>query len=293
MDEFETTARRYRARLARVLNSYLPAARMPAAGAGAPRRLHSAMRYAVLQGGKRVRAMLVYGSGRLAGANLRHLDAAAAAVECMHAYSLIHDDLPAMDDDAVRRGRPACHVKFDEPTAILAGDALQTLAFEILAAAPAVPAARKLQMLSTLAAAAGAAGMAGGQAMDIAQARGAKLSLAQLQRMHTMKTAALIRAAARLGGLCARPVTAAFLARVDDYAAHLGLAFQIMDDVLDADDGGDARLQKVTFVSKLGRKQATARARNLARQAIATLPAAGDASAFLQHLARFAVRRSF
>ncbi len=230
MSSFESAWERYRERTERALAARLRAPTEP------PERLHEAIRYACLDGGKRFRAMLVYACGEVAGATPPQLDAPAAAVEMMHAYSLVHDDLPAMDDDDVRRGRRSCHIAYDEATAILVGDALQTRAFEVLASDPAltVPAGRRLEMIATLARATGADGMAGGQALDM-QADDA-LTLAQLRRIHRLKTGALIRAAARLGGLAAAQVDEELLARLDSYAASIGLAFQIVDDVLD--EGG-------------------------------------------------------
>jgi farnesyl diphosphate synthase len=230
----------------------------------APVRLHSAMRYAVLGGGKRFRPLLVYATGHCLGAKDEQLDAAAVAVELIHAYSLIHDDLPAMDDDALRRGRPTVHIAFDEATAILAGDALQTCAFETLCCAPvADPIAR--QMLTTLASASGAAGMAGGQALDM-DATGQTQSLAALQRMHALKTGALIRASVRLGALVAQ-TDPATQQQLDEFADALGLAFQIRDDLLDIEGdaaelgktaGKDVAQGKSTYPALLGLQGARA-----------------------------------
>lgn len=223
-----------------------------------PRRLHEAMRYASLGGGKRMRPLLVYASGFACGAPEEVLDHAAASVELIHAYSLVHDDLPAMDDDSLRRGRPTVHVAFDEATAILAGDALQALAFEVLAQAPAEASVR-VELLTTLARASGVAGMCGGQALDIA-VTGNGQSLPQLERMHALKTGALIRAAVRLGGLCAG-ADSGVLAVLDRFAAALGLAFQIRDDLLDIEGnaaelgktpGKDAEQGKPTYPALLG-----------------------------------------
>jgi len=205
-----------------------------------PCRLHEAMRYACLGGGKRLRPLLVYATGQALGAELEQLDHAAAAVELIHAYSLIHDDLPAMDDDALRRGRPTVHIAFDEATAILAGDALQAVAFEALASAPAT-AETRIQLVATLARASGPAGMAGGQALDLA-ATGSSQTLAALEHMHRMKTGALIAAAVRCGALCAG-ATPAQMQALARYSAALGLAFQIRDDLLDI-EGSAAELGK-------------------------------------------------
>ena len=219
---------RYRERIERAL-----AARLPAATA-APARLHEAMRYATLGGGKRVRACLVYAAGMALGARAELLDAPACAVELIHAYSLVHDDLPCMDDDDLRRGKPSCHRAYDQATALLAGDALQTLAFEILATEPmpAISSTQRLEMIATLARAAGAAGMAGGQAIDLASV-GKKLAPGELQDMHARKTGALIHAAVRLGALATESDDKNLLAALDTYSHDIGLGFQIADHVLE------------------------------------------------------------
>ena len=233
--------------------------------AHAPVRLHAAMRHAVLGGGKRVRPLLVYATGTALGASEEDLDDAAVAVEFIHCYSLVHDDLPSMDDDALRRGRPTVHVAFDEATAILAGDALQALAFEVLAAAPQTAEAR-IAMLAELAQAAGVAGMCGGQALDIdatgthGHGQSKEKQLAALERMHALKTGALLRCAVRLGALAAG-ADADTRAILDRYADALGLAFQIRDDLLDIEGdtatlgktaGKDLAQQKTTFPALLG-----------------------------------------
>jgi len=256
-------------RVAGVLESVLPPhSELPGA-------LHDAMRYAVLGGGKRVRALLAYAGGELAGADPAHVDAAAAAVELIHAYSLVHDDLPCMDDDVLRRGKPTCHVAFGEAVALLAGDALQSLAFEILANAGAGDARCQLALLAR---ACGSRGMAGGQAIDLA-AVGTTLRLPELQRMHELKTGALIGAALHLGAGCGRTLSAEEDHALDGYAAAIGLAFQVVDDVLDVEGtvqtlgktiGKDAARQKPTYVSLLGR--------GAARQRIETLRAAAHAA---------------
>src|SRR5512140_2893939 len=242
-----------------VLRGLLPSADV------APQRLHEAMRYAVLDGGKRVRPLLAYAAGQLAGADPHIVDAAAAAVELVHGYSLVHDDLPCMDDDTLRRGQPTCHVAFGEAVALLAGDALQALAFEVLARGPLPDPGRAC---AELARAAGAAGMAGGQAIDLA-AVGTTLDLAQLETMHRMKTGALIRAAVLLGAACGAPLPDAHAAALDAYARAAGLAFQVVDDVLDVEGsaatlgksaGKDAAQGKPTFVSALGLEAAKVRA---------------------------------
>ena len=266
---------------------------LPSAGA-APQRLHAAMRHAVLGGGKRMRALLVYASGTLLDADEASLHGPAIAVELIHAYSLVHDDLPAMDDDDLRRGKPTVHIAFDEATAILAGDALQTLAFEQLATADAT-ATLRVDWLATLAQASGAAGMCGGQALDI-DATGHRQSLDDLQRMHALKTGALIRAAVRMGAL-AGSADAATLARLDDFAAALGLAFQVRDDILDIEAssvqlgktaGKDVAQAKSTYPALLGMEGAKAKLAELdarMRQALAPYDGRADALRALGDLA--------
>lgn len=264
----------------------------------APQRLHQAMRYAALGGGKRMRPMLVYATGYLFGADEARLDAAAVAVEFIHAYSLVHDDLPAMDDDALRRGRPTTHIAFDEATAILAGDALQTRAFEILAGGWMSP-TLALNCVQTLAKASGAAGMCGGQALDI-DATGQQQALDDLKHMHGMKTGALIRAAVRMGALCGE-ASDAQLAQLDSFADTLGLAFQIRDDILDVEAsseqlgktaGKDQAQDKSTFPSLLGMDGAKASLAELATAMQAALIPFGQRAAALSALAELTVRRS-
>ena len=266
---------------------------LPPAGA-APQRLHAAMRHAVLGGGKRMRALLVYASGRLLQADETMLHAPAIAVELIHAYSLVHDDLPAMDDDDLRRGKPTVHIAFDEATAILAGDALQTLAFEQLATADAT-ATLRVDWLATLAQASGAAGMCGGQALDI-DATGSQQSLDDLQRMHALKTGALIRAAVRMGAL-AGGADAATLTRLDGFADALGLAFQVRDDILDIEAssaqlgktaGKDVAQAKSTYPALLGMDGAKTKLAELdarMRQALAPYDGRADALRALGDLA--------
>ncbi|MGH8123333.1 MAG: (2E,6E)-farnesyl diphosphate synthase [Rudaea sp.] len=267
----------------------------------APQQLHRAMRYAVLGGGKRLRPILVYATGSALGAVPQRLDATAAAVEIIHAYSLVHDDLPAMDDDALRRGRPTCHVAFGEAMAILAGDALQALAFEVLAgdALLAVDPAVRVEMLRTLAAACGAQGMAGGQAFDLG-AVGKQLSPHELERMHVYKTGALIRASVKLGALAAGCRDDAVLAALDRYGHALGLAFQIRDDILDVEGdsatigktaGKDAADHKPTYNAILGMPGAQAHLRELTQAALDALVPLGADFASLAALARFVAER--
>ena len=263
---------------------------------GASASLDDAMRYSVLGTGKRLRPVLVYLAGRALGADDEALDAPAAAIEMIHAYSLVHDDLPAMDDDDLRRGRPTVHRAFDEPLAILAGDALQTLAFEALASRPHP---RLGALITTLAQAAGRDGMAAGQAIDLG-AVGAPMDLAALQAMHQHKTGALIRAAVRLGALVAVDESDPRVAALDRYASAMGLAFQIHDDVLDVTgdtqtlgkiSGADARRDKPTYPALLGVAQAQRRARDLLDDALAALEPLGEAGQPLAALARFMIDR--
>jgi geranylgeranyl pyrophosphate synthase len=264
-----------------------------------PAPLHRAMRYAVLGGGKRLRPVLVYATGHALGAPLDTLDAAACAVEIIHAYSLVHDDLPAMDNDDLRRGRPTCHVAFGEAMAILAGDALQALAFEILAADTRHVPGNHVEMLRTLAAACGSHGMAGGQALDLA-AVGARLTPDQLDRMHEHKTGALIRASVRLGALAAGCNDDVTLAALDRYAHAIGLAFQIRDDILDVEGdsavigktaGKDAANAKPTYPTILGMDASRARLAQLTGEAIAALAPLDERAKELVELARYVAER--
>ena len=255
-----------------------------------PQSLHAAMRYAALGGGKRVRALLAYASGELADADAGLVDHTAVAVELIHAYSLVHDDLPCMDDDVLRRGKPTCHVAYGEATALLAGDALQTLAFEVLAKAPLSKAKAQIAMLAE---AAGSHGMAGGQALDLAHV-GDALSLNELERMHALKTGALIHAAVRLGAACGRTLDQAGDEALDRYAAAVGLGFQIVDDVLDVEGtahslgktaGKDAAQGKATYVSLLGLDVAKVRVAELRDEAHTALLVFGAGARRLNELA--------
>ena len=272
----------------------------------APQRLHAAMRHGVLNGGKRMRPLLVYATGAALGAADADLDAAAVAVELVHCYSLVHDDLPAMDDDALRRGQPTVHVAFDEATAILAGDALQALAFDVLARG-ALPAEARVTMLAELARAAGVAGMCGGQALDIdatgtwgsASAGDATFQLADLERLHALKTGALLRCAVRLGAL-AGGASPAQRQALDAYADALGLAFQIKDDLLDIEGdaatlgktaGKDAAQDKATFPALLGVDASRVRLAALAATMHDALAALDTDTGALAALARQVVER--
>lgn len=282
-----TTERRVDAVLARVLSR----------ATGVPPRLADAMRYAVLGGGKRVRPRLVYASGRLAGAPNEVLDQAAAAVEFIHAYSLIHDDLPAMDDDDLRRGRPTVHVAFDEATAILAGDALQALAFETLCA-DGVDGAVSLRWVRLLARAAGAEGMVGGQVLDL-EGETRRLNGPELEQLHRRKTGALLHAAVAMGA-AAGNVSGAKADALDRFGAEIGLAFQIHDDVLDATvatedlgkrQGADAERGKSTYVTVLGLEAARKEADRRMTSALSELACFGNDAAELADLAKFIVSR--
>jgi len=278
-----------------VLARLLPRADQP------PQDLHQAMRYAVLGGGKRLRPILVYATGSALGAVPERLDAPAAAVEIIHAYSLVHDDLPAMDDDALRRGRPTCHVAFGEAAAILAGDALQALAFDVLARDSALADAPALlvEMLRVLAAACGSQGMAGGQALDLA-AVGRILDAAELERMHVHKTGALIRASVRLGALATGCRDERTLAALETYGHCIGLAFQIRDDILDVEGssatlgktaGKDAADAKPTYPSILGMQGSRDRLAELTTAAIDSMQPLGTRMHELIALARYVAER--
>ena len=294
-DHLEACWQRWRERLEAYLDRLLPAAKAP------PEKLHAAMRYAAIGAGKRYRAALVYATGTSLGASEESLDAAAGAIELIHAFSLVHDDLPAMDDDDLRRGKPTCHKAFDEATAILAGDALQTLAFEAMAAEPVpqIAPARRLQMLNVLARTVGSQGLAGGQAIDL-DLVSKTATCETLATMHNMKTGALILAAVQLGALTATddPESLQHLVR---YAQPLGLAFQVVDDILDGTSdtatlgktaGADRALDKPTFFSVLGEDAARQYAEEQGRQAIAALETVTFDTSLLEALAQFTLRRS-
>ncbi len=271
-----------------------------------PGRLHEAMRYAVLGGGKRVRAAMVYAAGAACAAQPsdpslleRALDCAAASVELVHAYSLVHDDLPCMDDDTMRRGRPTVHVHFDEATALLAGDALQPLAFECLIKMPVQPGVI-VAATHVLARAAGSLGMAGGQAIDLASV-GQVLSQESLQQMHMLKTGALLSASVELGGLAAGANAAQSQALLA-YGRAIGLAFQVVDDVLDVTTdsatlgktaGKDAAANKPTYVALMGLERAQALAVELHREALAAITPLGESGRYLAGLANFIVLRHY
>ena len=268
-----------------------------------PAQLHQAMRYSVLNGGKRIRPILVYAAGYAVTADEAALDAPASAVEFIHAYSLIHDDLPAMDDDDLRRGKPTCHKAFTEAQAILAGDALQSLAFHAIAHGLPnnIPAEKKLDILDALAIASGSRGMAGGQAIDLA-AVGKSLNIAELEDMHVHKTGALIRASVKMGALCQPKIDSEQLKKLDHYAKCIGLAFQIQDDILDVTSdtetlgktqGADIALNKPTYPSLLGLDGAREMAAELHKDAHDSLDIFADKAAPLRWLADYIVKRNY
>jgi farnesyl diphosphate synthase len=279
-----------------VLRNLLPSADV------APQRLHAAMRYSVLDGGKRVRPLLAFAAGELAGAEVARVNYAATAVELIHAYSLVHDDMPCMDDDVLRRGKPTCHVEFDEATALLVGDALQSLAFQFLSAQRLSDEPNKqLQMVKLLAVASGSRGMAGGQAIDLASV-GKQLTLPELEQMHIHKTGALIRAAILLGAYCGNGLNDAQLNKLDHFGKLIGLAFQVVDDVLDCEAdtatlgktaGKDANNDKPTYVSLLGLPEAKMMAQRLHNEALECLSEFGESARRLCELADFIVLRKF
>jgi farnesyl diphosphate synthase len=278
------------------LQAVLPAAKV------APDRLHAAMRYAVLGGGKRVRALLVHAAGGLTHARPEQLDSAACAVELIHAYSLVHDDLPCMDDDRLRRGKPTVHVEYDEATALLVGDALQTLAFQVLAESPvSTTASGQIEVMRLLAQAAGSHGMAGGQAIDIASV-GREMTREELEFMHLRKTGALIRAAVLIGARAGEGVSDERRQRLDLYAKRIGLLFQAVDDLLDAESdtatlgktaGKDAARNKPTYVSVLGLAETRRFVEELLAEAREVLAQLGERGLRLSELASFIAHRAF
>jgi len=267
-----------------------------------PVRLHQAMRYAVLGGGKRIRPLLVYAAGQASGARRQALDVTACSVECIHAYSLVHDDLPAMDDDDLRRGKPTCHKVYGEAEAILAGDALQALAFFLLAHADmgAISSHRRLQMIELLSQSSGSRGMVGGQSLDLA-ATGKQLDIAELENMHIHKTGALIRASVLLGALCAENLDDEQKQALDHYGKYIGLSFQVQDDILDVtgnteqlgkEAGVDRALNKPTYPSLLGLAGARDRARELHQSAIDSLGGLDESADPLRWLSQYIVDRA-
>jgi farnesyl diphosphate synthase len=291
--DFQAWMGAVQARMETALGRLLPSPQV------APAKLHEAMRYAVLEGGKRVRPLLAFAAGELSEAPRERLEVAAAAVELIHAYSLVHDDLPCMDDDVLRRGKPTVHVEYDEATALLVGDALQSLAFQLLSEHRLSE--NQLEMVRTLAIASGSRGMAGGQQIDL-EAVGKPLTLPELEFMHIHKTGALIRAAVLLGFWCGEKINEDEKNHLDRYAKAVGLAFQVVDDVLDADAstatlgktaGKDARQGKPTYVSVIGLPAARRMADELRREAQASIAGLGARARRLAELADFIVLRKF
>ena len=294
--DFQDWARSRQVRIENSLQILLPPATV------APERLHDAMRYSVLGGGKRVRPLLAFAAGELSVADEERVTIAAAAVELIHVYSLVHDDLPCMDNDVLRRGKPTCHVEYDEAIALLVGDSLQSLAFQLMAEHPlADTPGMQLDMIRRLAQAAGSRGMAGGQAIDLSSI-GKTLSLPELEFMHIHKTGALIRAAVMLGACCGNGLNEKQLAELDHFAKCIGLAFQVVDDLLDAEAttatlgktaGKDADNNKPTYVSILGSGRAHELAEELRRDAYQSLESFGQQAQRLRQVTDFIIQREF
>ncbi|MGQ2964654.1 polyprenyl synthetase family protein [Methylophilus sp.] len=289
---FEQWATVHQQRAEQALASALPAADTP------PQRLHAAMRYAVLGGGKRVRALLSYAAAELVGAPASAADAAAVAVELIHAFSLVHDDMPCMDDDDLRRGKPSCHKQYGDATALLVGDALQSLAFQCIADTQAPQALTQVQILAQ---ATGSRGMCGGQDIDL-QSTGQLLTRDALETMHQYKTGALIRAAALLGAYAAGHTQAQHIQLLNQYSQNMGLAFQVVDDILDATAdthtlgktaGKDALQEKSTYVSLLGIDEAKTLVKTLYTQSLQSLDGFGPQADALRGIARFICERPF
>ena len=290
---FENRTAYYRERVARMLDAVLPAASF------APRRLHDAMRYAVFNGGKRIRPLLVYASGECLGVPEQQLDAPAAAIELIHAFSLVHDDLPAMDDDDLRRGKPTLHREYDEATAILAADALQPLAFSVLAEVRDVSADVRARLVKLVADACGSIGMTGGQSMDLS-AEGQSLTAEEIETMYALKTGSLIHAAVMSAALLSDKLPAEQMAAIDAFSRTIGIAFQIKDDILDVEGetdvigkeaGSDARLGKATYPGLLGVDASRRRCDELLHSALEKLDDFADTADPLRWLARFIVER--
>ena len=295
MPNFQTWISEHQLRFEEVLRQFLPPADI------APQRLHAAMRYSVLDGGKRVRPLLAFAAGELADADVAIINYAAVAVELIHAYSLVHDDMPCMDNDVLRRGKATCHVEYDEATALLVGDALQSLAFQLLTEnSLSNDAAKQLKMVKVLAVASGSRGMAGGQAIDL-DSVGKKISLPELEQMHIRKTGALIRASTLLGAHCGN-LNQSQLDKLDRYGKCIGLAFQVVDDVLDSEAdtatlgktaGKDEDNNKPTYVTLLGVAAAKKMANELHQEAVHSLSEFGSKARRLNELADFIVMRKF
>ena len=292
---FESLIESYQLRVDAALEHWLPGEAVN------PTQLHSAMRYAVLAPGKRVRPILVYATASALGIDLSRVDGAAAAVEIIHAYSLIHDDLPAMDDDDLRRGRPTCHRKFDESTAILAGDALQALAFYIISHDPEMTedSSSRLEMIEKLSLFSGSRGMAGGQAIDLASV-GKSLNIAELETMHIHKTGALIRTCIQLAALSTGALTKRQFKALDSYAKCIGLSFQVQDDILDVTgdtetlgktQGADFARNKPTFPSIIGLEASYEKAQELHQLALQAISIFGEEADILRYISAWFVER--
>ena len=296
MEEFSKQVLLYQQSIESALDLWLPDAVLP------PNSLHEAMRYSVLAEGKRIRPILLYATGQAFGVELTSLDGPACSVEIIHAYSLIHDDLPSMDNDDLRRGRPTCHKAFGEATAILAGDALQTLAFQILATDPNIKISdsQRLEMIRTLTLASGSKGMAGGQAIDLA-AVGKKLDITELENMHTHKTGALIKASVQIGALSTKNTNETLFTAISDYAKYIGIAFQVKDDILDIESdtstlgkpqGSDVSMNKPTYPDLLGLDGAKEMASKLHHKAIKCLDVFDEKAKMLRQIADYIINRS-
>ena len=295
-DDFQSWARAHQSRIEASLETLLPTTKF------SPERLHDAMRFSALGGGKRIRPLLAFAAGELSEADKERVTIAAVAVELIHAYSLVHDDLPCMDDDVLRRGKPTCHIEYNEATALLVGDSLQSLAFQLLAEYHLADTPQiQLDMIKHLAQAAGSRGMAGGQAVDL-ESVGKTLNLPELEFMHIHKTGALIRAAVMIGACCGNKMSVAQLKNLDHFAKYIGLAFQVVDDVLDTEAttatlgktaGKDADNNKPTYVSILGVKQARELAEQLRQDAYQSLENFGKAASRLRQLTDYIIQREF
>jgi geranylgeranyl pyrophosphate synthase len=296
-DGFGTQLEAWQSRMEQALAARLPDSRM------VPARLHEAMRYSVLGGGKRIRPALLFATARAVGLCEEEVEAAACAIELVHVYSLVHDDLPAMDNDDLRRGRPTCHKAFDEATALLVGDALQPLAFELLANDPALPSSPtiRLRLIDILAQAIGTFGMAGGQAIDLA-VQGKRLDINEVEDMHARKTGAVIRASVLMAAECAPPLDAALYAALTRFATAVGLAFQIQDDLLDVTGdvttlgkatGADSERSKPTHPAIIGIQASQQRVRLLHNQAIHALAPFGERAQSLRALAHWLLSRQY
>lgn len=292
-DIFKERIKAYQARVDKCLDSALP---LPSQ---APQKLHEAMRYAVFNGGKRVRPLLVYAAGECLDIDPERLDAPAVAIELIHAFSLVHDDLPAMDDDDLRRGKPTLHIRYDEATAILAADAMQPLAFSVLADTPGTSDASRTALVKLVAAACGSIGMTGGQSIDLA-AEGHALSATELEYMYSLKTGALIHAAVVSACLLCEAPDPAITASLDRFGKDIGIAFQIKDDILDIEgethvigkpSGSDEKLGKATYPALFGIEASRQRCDALLQNALAQLVPLGPAAAPLEWLARYIVDR--